>query len=49
MENPCDESFIRGAAAALVGSAVVIVVGMAARSGAVFMSRFLKAAGAAGA
>jgi len=39
MEKPCDESLIRGTAAALVGSVAVIVVGIV-RSGAVFMSRF---------
>jgi len=39
MENPCDESFIRGAAAALLWSVVAIAVGIV-RFGAVFMSRF---------
>src|SRR5882757_9518556 len=40
MENPCDKSFIRGAAAALAGPVAAIVVDIV-RSGAVFMSRFL--------
>ena len=39
MENPCDESFIRGTAAALVPSVAVIAVGIV-RSGALFMSIF---------
>src|SRR5436190_22845955 len=39
MENPCDESFIRGAAAAFVESVAATIVGIAS-SGAVFMSRF---------
>ncbi|HVR59444.1 MAG TPA: hypothetical protein VMT72_21745 [Pseudolabrys sp.] len=42
MENPCDSSFIRGAAAALVWSVAEVVVGIV-RSGAVFMSGFLEA------
>ncbi len=42
MENPCDESLIRGAAAAVVGSVAAIVFGMA-RLGAVFMSRLPRA------
>jgi len=37
MENPCDESLIRGAAAALAWSFAAIIVDMV-RSGAVFMS-----------
>jgi len=41
MENPCDESLIRGAAAALVWSVAAVVVDTV-RSGAVFMSRFLR-------
>ncbi len=40
MANPCDSSFILGAAAAFAGPAAVIVVGMVAGSGAVFMSGF---------
>src|SRR5215207_7508568 len=39
MEKPCDESFIRGVAAALVGSVAAVAVGRL-RSGA-FMSIFL--------
>jgi len=41
MENPCDESLIRGAAAALVWSVAAVVVDVVI-SGAVFMSRFLE-------
>jgi hypothetical protein len=37
--GPCDESFIRGVAAALVGSVAAVAVGKL-RSGAVFMSIF---------
>ena len=40
MEKPCDESFIRGVAAALVGSVAAVAVGKL-RSGAVFISIFL--------
>ena len=36
MENPCDSSFIRGAAAGLVWSVAAVVVDVV-RSGAVFM------------
>ena len=47
MANPCDRNFIRGAAAAFVGSVAVIVVGMG--SGAAFMSGFPEVTGAASA
>jgi len=40
MEKPCDESFIRGVAAALVGSVAAVAVGKL-RSEAVFISIFL--------
>jgi len=39
MENPCEESLIRGGAAALAGAVAAIVVGIV-RSGAMFMSGF---------
>ena len=39
MEKPCDKSFIRGVAAALVGSVAAVAVGKL-RFGAVFMSIF---------